>query len=70
MLNATGKAIGSINYDALPTAADNDGLDVLSSLTFGEVLVDFQALLGSSQSCGSFGSVYLKSRSSDCSTPR
>jgi hypothetical protein len=59
------QALGSINYDALSTAADNDGLGVLDSLTFGEVVVDFQALLGSSQTCGSFGSVYLKSRSSD-----
>jgi hypothetical protein len=64
-LSTTGKAIGSINYDALTTAADNDGLGVLDSLTFGEVVVDFQALLGSNQTCGSFGSVYLKSRSSD-----
>ena len=59
------QALGSINYDALTTAADNDGLGVLDSLTFGEVSVDFQALLGSGQTCGSFGSVYLKSRSSD-----
>jgi hypothetical protein len=64
-LNTTGKAIGSINYDALSNASDNDGLGVLSPLTFGEVIVDFQALLGSNQTCGSFGSVYLKSRSSD-----
>ena len=64
-LNTSGKAIGSINYDALGTTADNDGLGVLSPLTFGEVVVDFQALLGSNQACGSFGSVYLKSRSSD-----
>jgi hypothetical protein len=63
-LNST-QALGSINYDALSTAADNDGLGVLDSLTFGEVVVDFQALLGSNQTCGSFGSVYLKSRSSD-----
>jgi hypothetical protein len=64
-LNSTGDAIGSINYDALPNALDNDGLGVLSALTFGEVIVDFQALLDSDETCGSFGSVYLKSRSSD-----
>jgi hypothetical protein len=64
-LNSTGDAIGSINYNALPNALDNDGLGVLSALTFGEVIVDFQALLDSDETCGSFGSVYLKSRSSD-----
>jgi hypothetical protein len=66
-LDGTGKALGSINYDLIP-AGEADGLGVLDPLTFGEAIVDFGALLGSGQTCGTFGSVYLKSRSSDSFT--
>jgi hypothetical protein len=59
-LDAT-TALGSANYDTIPTSEDGPfaGLD---SLTFGEAVVDLNALLGGT--CGKFGSVYLKSRSS------
>lgn len=56
-------ALGSINYAAIGSGA-SDGLGNLDSLTFGEAIVDLNALLGGA-TCGRFGSVYLKSRSSD-----
>src|SRR4029453_5517222 len=36
--------------------------------TFGEASIDFDALTGGSGACSSFGSAYLKSRSSDSFT--
>ncbi|MBA3572215.1 MAG: hypothetical protein H0W34_09625, partial [Pyrinomonadaceae bacterium] len=42
-------------------------LGSLDPRTFGEASISFSALLGSS-TCGSFGSAYLKSRSSDSFT--
>jgi hypothetical protein len=59
-------ALGSINYDAI-SSANSDGLGSLDPLTFGEAVIDFNVLLGGA-TCGSFGSVYLKSRSSDSFT--
>jgi hypothetical protein len=59
-------ALGSINYDSI-SAANADGLGSLDPLTFGEAVIDFNVLLGGA-TCGSFGSVYLKSRSSDSFT--
>jgi hypothetical protein len=59
-LDAT-TALGSANYDAIATA-DDGPFSGLSSLTFGEATIDLNALLGGT--CGKFGSVYLKSRSS------
>ena len=56
-------ALGSINYETI-SAANADGLGSLDPLTFGEAVIDFNVLLGGA-TCGSFGSVYLKSRSSD-----
>src|SRR5439155_1674191 len=38
------------------------------SLTFGEASISFAAIFGTGGTCGSFGSVYLKSRSSNTFT--
>ncbi|WP_448810889.1 prealbumin-like fold domain-containing protein [Agromyces bauzanensis] len=72
-LTAAGDATGSINTTAIP-AADSDGLaplvpdgQVVSARTFGEATVDFSAIVGDDE-CISFGSAYLKSRSSDSFT--
>jgi hypothetical protein len=59
----SGKAIGSINSTSI-SAANSDGVGPLSPRTFGEASIDLSALLGTGK-CASFGSAYLKSRSSD-----
>ncbi|WP_353816489.1 prealbumin-like fold domain-containing protein [Agromyces sp. SYSU T00266] len=64
-LSAAGDATGSINTSAIP-AADADGLGDISPRTFGEASVDFSAIVG--DGCVTFGSAYLKSRSSDSFT--
>src|SRR5215216_878228 len=66
-LSAAGDATGSINTSAIP-AGESDGLGAISSRTFGEAQLDFDALTGGTQKCVSFGSAYLKSRSSDSFT--
>jgi hypothetical protein len=66
-LTAAGDASGSINTSAIP-AADSDGLGAVSARTFGEAQLDFDALTGGGARCESFGSAYLKSRSSDSFT--
>jgi hypothetical protein len=66
-LTAQGDATGSINTSAIP-AAEADGLGNISARTFGEASVDFSALGGGTDPCVSFGSAYLKSRSSDSFT--
>jgi hypothetical protein len=66
-LTAAGDATGSINTTAIP-AAEADGLGGISARTFGEAQLDFNALTGGSEGCTSFGSAYLKSRSSDSFT--
>ena len=70
-LTGAGDATGSINSTAIP-AADSDGLatspNSVSPRTFGEASVDFSALGGGGDPCVSFGSAYLKSRSSDSFT--
>jgi len=67
-LTAQGDATGSINTTAI-AAAQSDGLGNVSARTFGEAQIDFDALTGGSgASCESFGSAYLKSRSSDSFT--
>ena len=63
-LTTSGLATGSINTTAIPSG-ESDGLGALSARTFGEAQVDFNALTGGAGSCTSFGSAYLKSRSSD-----
>jgi Prealbumin-like fold domain len=66
-LTAAGDASGSINTSAIPTA-ESDGLGNISARTFGEAQLDFDALTGGAAECVSFGSAYLKSRSSDSFT--
>jgi Prealbumin-like fold domain len=66
-LSAAGDATGSINSTAI-SAAQSDGLGAISPRTFGEAQIDFDALSGGSGQCVSFGSAYLKSRSSDSFT--
>jgi hypothetical protein len=66
-LSAAGDAAGSINTSAIP-AAESDGLGNVSARTFGEAQLDFDALGGGAGTCASFGSAYLKSRSSDSFT--
>jgi uncharacterized surface anchored protein len=65
-LSAAGDATGSINTSPI-TAANSDGLGAMSARTFGEAQIDFDALAGT-DACTSFGSAYLKSRSSDSFT--
>ena len=66
-LSESGDAAGSINTSAIPQA-DSNGLGNVSARTFGEAQLDFDALTGGSTACTSFGSAYLKSRSSDAFT--
>lgn len=65
-LSAAGLAIGSINTTAI-TNANSDGLGALSVRTFGEASINLASLFDAS-ACNSFGSAYLKSRSSDSFT--
>jgi hypothetical protein len=64
-LSAT-EALGTVNTSAI-TAGNADGLGALDPRTFGEASVDLIALLGNptTQGCTTYGSAYLKSRSSD-----
>jgi hypothetical protein len=62
-LNGTNSA-GSINTSAIP-AADADGLGAHSARTFGEAQLRLSAIFPDPTICLSFGSAYLKSRSSD-----
>ena len=59
-----GSAIGSVNTSTI-TAADSDGIGPLDPFTFGEASINFSALFPPGGQCGTFGSAYLKSRSSD-----
>jgi hypothetical protein len=62
-LTAAGVATGAINTSPI-AAADSDGLGALGARTFGEAEVDLSVLGGGGGHCFSFGSAYLKSRSS------
>jgi hypothetical protein len=62
-----GTALGSVNTSAIP-AADTGGIGSQDPLTFGEAAVSFSALFPGGGACGTFGSAYLKSRSSDSFT--
>ena len=62
-LNGTNSA-GSINTSAIP-AADSDSLGAHSARTFGEAQLRLSAIFPDPTICLSFGSAYLKSRSSD-----
>src|SRR5262245_42282044 len=65
-LTTSGDATGSINTTPI-TAANSDGLGALPARTFGEAQIDFDVLAPPGK-CVSFGSAYLKSRSSDSFT--
>jgi len=65
-LTLAGAATGSINGVAIPQS-ESDGLGALSARTFGEASVDLD-LVFDENTCTSFGSAYLKSRSSDSFT--
>ena len=66
-LTTAGTATGSINTTAI-TAANSDGLGALSARTFGEAQIDFSIFADPTNPCATFGSAYLKSRSSDSFT--
>jgi hypothetical protein len=66
-LTASGKATGSINTSPIP-AAEADGLGAHSARTFGEAQLALSAIFPDPNVCKSFGSAYLKSRSSDSFT--
>ena len=61
-----GLARASINTSQIP-ANESGGLGVLDPFTFGELAISYSAIFSGNQ-CGSFGSAYLKSRSSDSFT--
>ena len=65
-LDAAGLAAGSINTSPIP-ANESDGLGALSPFTFGEATVNLDFIFDPNI-CESFGSAYLKSRSSDSFT--
>jgi Prealbumin-like fold domain len=65
-LSGSGKAAGSINTSPIP-AGESDGLGAHSARTFGEAQLDLSAIFDPNV-CESFGSAYLKSRSSDSFT--
>jgi hypothetical protein len=66
---AGGEALGSINWSAI-ASGDSGGIGAQDPLTFGEVSISYKAIFGSggTTGCGTFGSVYLKSRSSNTFT--
>jgi hypothetical protein len=65
-LTAAALAAGTINSTPI-TSANADGLGALSARTFGEAQLDLDFILDE-DSCESFGSAFLKSRSSDSFT--
>lgn len=65
-LTAAGGATGSINTSTIPSG-DGDGLGALDPRTFGEASIDVDFIFDPA-ACESFGSAYLKSRSSDSFT--
>jgi hypothetical protein len=66
-LTTAGDATGSINTTSIPSNQAGT-LGNISARTFGEAQIDFDALSGGAGTCTSFGSAYLKSRSSDSFT--
>ena len=66
-LTAANDATGSINSSAI-LPADSDGLGNQDPRTFGEAQLRLSSLFAGSTTCDSFGSAYLKSRSSDSFT--
>jgi hypothetical protein len=66
-LTASNKATGSINSSPIPEA-ESDGLGAQDARTFGEAQIALSAIFNDPNKCESFGSAYLKSRSSDSFT--
>ena len=66
-LTSSGDATGSINTSSI-AAADADGLGAMDPRTFGEASIDLSAIFTDPSICLTFGSAYLKSRSSDSFT--
>jgi hypothetical protein len=64
---ASADSAGSINTTAIP-AAESDGIGSQSARTFGEAQLRLSAIFPDPTICQSFGSAYLKSRSSDSFT--
>jgi hypothetical protein len=71
----TPDALGAVNTTAIAatsTGGETGGLTVSlgsqDAFTFGEASLTFKALFSGSSTCGTFGSAYLKSRSSDSFT--
>jgi hypothetical protein len=60
-------ALASINTSAL-SAASSDGIGPLDPFTFGEASMRLSAFVPASDTCTTFGSVYLRSRSSATDT--
>jgi hypothetical protein len=60
-------ALASINSSAISAAA-SDGVGPLDPFTFGEASVKLSALIPASDTCITFGSMYLRSRSSATDT--
>jgi hypothetical protein len=61
---AGGTALGSVNTSTI-ASGNSGGLGQLDPYTFGEASIDYSALFPAGTACGTFGSAYLKSRSSD-----
>jgi len=64
---AGGSALGAVNTSTI-ASGDTGGLGSQDPFTFGEAAISFSALFPSGGQCGTFGSAYLKSRSSDSFT--
>lgn len=65
-LTAVGQATGTVNDSAIP-GGESDGLGALSARTFGEASIDLDFIFDENE-CRSFGSAFLKSRSSTAFT--
>jgi uncharacterized surface anchored protein len=65
-LSTAALATGSINSNLIPQI-DSDGIGALDPRTFGEASIDLSIIFNPAE-CQSFGSAYLKSRSSDSFT--
>ena len=64
--SATALALGTVNTSQITAANSLASLNPpLDPRTFGEASLSFSALFGTTNTCGQFGSAYLKSRSSD-----
>jgi hypothetical protein len=66
-LTTSGTATGSINTSPI-ASGDADGIGALSARTFGEAQLAIASIFPDPTICQSFGSAYLKSRSSDSFT--